>query len=84
MFENVHENDREKRKTKCVEGANVGTARRTVHITYMFLESITVPPPPQTTCSGGRPIAPTAMWERATGRFESPAATSGFFLSVCV
>ncbi len=41
----------------------------------MFLESTTAPPPPQTTCSGGRPIAPTAMWEWATGRFESPAAT---------
>ncbi len=58
---------------KCVEGGNVGTARRTVHITYMFLESTTAPPPRKRRVAEG--ISPTAMWERATGRFDSPAAT---------
>jgi hypothetical protein len=58
-----------------VEGGNVDTARRTIHMTHYVLGIHNCPAPPQTTCSGGRPIAPTAMWERATGRFESPAAT---------
>ncbi len=44
-------------------------------MTHYVLGIHNCPAPPQTTCSGGRPIAPTAMWERATGRFESPAAT---------
>ncbi len=61
----------------CIEGGNVDTARRTIHMTHYVLgiHNCPAPPPPQTTCSRGRPIAPTAMWERATGRFESPAAT---------
>jgi hypothetical protein len=76
---------------KCVEGlveadgsctlGNVDTARRTIHMTHYVLGIHNCPAPPQTTCSGGRPIAPTAMWERATGRFESPAATGSPFSS---
>jgi hypothetical protein len=58
-----------------VEGGNVDTARRTIHMTHYVLGIHNCPAPPQTPCSGGRPIAPTAMWERASGRFESPAAT---------
>ncbi|MFN9978378.1 MAG: hypothetical protein ACK53Y_00615, partial [bacterium] len=45
-------------------------------MTHYVLGIHNCPAPPQTTCSGGRPSAPTAMWERATGRFESPAATA--------
>ncbi len=44
--------------TKCVEGANVGTARRTVHITYMFLESTTAPPPRKRRAAEGGPLPP--------------------------
>ncbi len=63
-----------------VEGGNVHTARRTIHMTHYVLGIHNCTAPLQKTCSGGRPSAPTAMWERATGRFESPAATavSGF------
>ncbi len=73
--------------TKCVEGlveadgsctveeGNVDIARRTIHVTHYVLGIHNCPAPPQTTCSGGRPIAPTIMWEQATGRFESSAAT---------
>ncbi len=57
------------------------TARRTIHMTHYVLGIHNCPAPPQTTCSGGRPIAPTAMWERATGRFESPAATRNAAIS---
>ncbi len=58
-----------------VEGGSIDTARRTIHMRHYVLGIHDCPAPPQTTCSGGRPIAPTAMWERASGRFESPAAT---------
>ncbi len=79
------------KRTKCVEGlveadgsctlGSADTARRTIHMTHYVLGIHNCPTPPQTTCSGGRPIAPTAMWERATGRFESPAATDFYTIS---
>jgi hypothetical protein len=39
------------------------------------LEIHNYPAPPQAACSGGRPIAPTTVWERVTGRLEKADPT---------